>query len=85
MQEISYTANAGQTYIPFQDNSQVKPLPFTPLSRPEPAIPELELNPLALEKKAVRLSEFCPHDFRNHGRKPSGIRRQRRSDQSAGP
>ena len=60
MQEISYTANAGQTYIPFQDNIQVNPLPFTPLSRPEPAIPELELNPMALEKKWI-IKEQCQH------------------------
>lgn len=60
MQEIFYTANAGQTYIPFQNNIQVKPLPFTPLSRPEPAIPELELNPMALEKKWI-IKEQCQH------------------------
>ncbi len=60
MQEISYTANAGQTYMPFQDNIQVKPLPFAPLSRPEPAIPELELSPMALEKKWI-IKEQCQH------------------------
>ena len=60
MQEITYTANAGQTYMPFQDNIQVKPLPFTPLSRPEPAIPELELNPMALENKWI-IKEQCQH------------------------
>lgn len=36
MQEITYTANAGQTYMPFQENVLVKPLPFTPLSCPVP-------------------------------------------------
>ena len=67
MQEISYTANAGQTYIPFQDNIQVKPLPFTPLSRPEPAIPELELNPMALDHQGA-VSAFSPGRYpRNAG------------------
>ncbi len=47
---MEYTANAGQTYIPFQKNTAVKTLPYTPLSRPAPEIPPLELNPMALEK-----------------------------------
>ena len=60
MQEITYTANAGQTYMPFQENVLVKPLPFTPLSRPDPEIPALELNPMALENKWI-IKEQCQH------------------------
>ncbi len=50
MGEFAYIGNAGQTYMPFKENTGVKTLPYTPLGRPEPAIPELELNPAALEK-----------------------------------
>jgi hypothetical protein len=50
MSEFNYLANAGQTYLPFQDNTKVKTLPYTPLAKPEPAIPTLELNPMAVEK-----------------------------------
>ena len=66
---IEYTANAGQTYMPFQENILVKPLPFTPLPRPEPEIPALELNSMALEKKWI-IKEQCQHfgrDPRNAG------------------
>ena len=37
-----YIANAGQTYMPFQENIQVDTLPYEPLKRP--GLPELELN-----------------------------------------
>lgn len=40
----TYVANAGQTYIPFQDNTHIKTLPYTPLAKPNPPYPELELN-----------------------------------------
>ncbi len=60
MSQQIYVPNAGQTYMPFQDNIKVKPLAFTPLERPNPAIPELELNPMAQEKKWV-LKEQCQH------------------------
>lgn len=51
MSELNYIANAGQTYMPFQDNTQVETLPYTPLDRPNPEIPELILNDAAREKK----------------------------------
>lgn len=50
MSEQGYIATAGQTYLPFKENTKVKTLPFTPLPKPDPAIPALELNPMALEK-----------------------------------
>ena len=50
MSELSYAANAGQTFMPFRENTRVKTLPFTPLPEPEPRLPELELNPMAEEK-----------------------------------
>ena len=50
MSEHTYVGNAGQTYMPFRENTRVKTLPYTPLSRPEPPIPELKLNPMAEEK-----------------------------------
>ena len=47
---MEYQPNAGQTYVPFQDNINVGPLPFTPLPKPDPALPELELNQMARDK-----------------------------------
>ena len=55
-----YIANAGQTYMPFQENIRIKPLPFTPLDRPQPPYPDPELNPMALEKAWV-LQGHCQH------------------------
>ena len=55
-----YIANAGQTYMPFQENIKIKPLPFTPLDRPEPSVPEPELNAMAREKGWV-LQSHCQH------------------------
>lgn len=60
MSELIYTANAGQTYMPFQENIHVPTLPYTPLDRPDPAIPELELNAAALEK-GWKLNAQCQH------------------------
>ena len=57
MANMEYLATAGQTYIPFQKNTKVKTLPFTPLAKPTPAIPELELNPMAIENKWVLQSQ----------------------------
>lgn len=45
-----YLANAGQTYMPFQENTEVDTLPYTPLAAPSPALPELELNSAAAAK-----------------------------------
>ncbi|MBP3885227.1 MAG: hypothetical protein J6D54_09880 [Olsenella sp.] len=44
-------ANAGQTYLPFKDNIHVPTLPYEPLERPNPALPELELNQMARDRK----------------------------------
>jgi hypothetical protein len=53
MSDFQYTANAGQTYIPFKKNTKVKTLPYEKLQRPNPEIPELELNQMAIDKKWV--------------------------------
>lgn len=45
-----YQANAGQTYMPPQNNTNVDVLPYTPLKQPDPAFPLLELNSTAQEK-----------------------------------
>jgi len=47
---MDYIANAGQTYMPFQENIRVKTLPYTPLPRPEPPLPAPVLNAAAREK-----------------------------------
>lgn len=47
---MTYTPNAGQTYMPFQENIHVPTLEFTPLPKPTPAYPELELTQTAKEK-----------------------------------
>lgn len=60
MSQVSYTPNAGQTYMPCEKNIKVKPLPFTPLEQPTPVIPTLELNPMALEKGWV-INSQCQH------------------------
>lgn len=51
METNNYLANGGQTYMPFQKNTKVRTLDYTPLEQPNPLIPDLELNPAALEKK----------------------------------
>lgn len=50
---MSYTPNAGQTYMPFQKNIHVPTLDFTPLSAPTPAYPPLELTEDAKAKGYV--------------------------------
>lgn len=47
---MEYFANAGQTYMPFQENTHVPTLTYTPLAMPEPPLPKLELNSMAKEK-----------------------------------
>ena len=47
---MEYIANAGQTYMPFQENIHVPTLPYEPLAAPEPPVPELALNAAAREK-----------------------------------
>lgn len=47
---MEYIANAGQTYMPFQENIRV-PIPeYTPLPLPTPPLPDLILNRKAREK-----------------------------------
>lgn len=53
----TYTANAGQTYMPFQENIHVKTLPYEPLKKPEPPYAPLVLNPMAMEKGWVIQSQ----------------------------
>lgn len=52
-----YHANAGQTYLPAQDNTEIDTLPYERLRRPEPELPRLELNTAALEKHWVLQSQ----------------------------
>lgn len=47
---MTYAANAGQTYMPFRDNTRVPTLAYTPLPMPEPPLPAPELNAMAREK-----------------------------------
>ena len=47
---MEYIPNGGQTYMPFQENTRVPMLPFTPLEQPNPAYPELVLTAAASEK-----------------------------------
>ena len=50
---MEYIPNGGQTYMPFQENTKVPTLPFTPLSRPQPEYPALALTEAAKEKGYV--------------------------------
>lgn len=59
-EQFQYQPNAGQTYMPFQENTKIKTLPYTPLPRPNPPIPELVLNQMAREKK-WELQSQCQH------------------------
>lgn len=47
---MEYCANGGQTYLPFLENTHVGTLPYTPLERPQPPLPDLELNDAARAK-----------------------------------
>jgi hypothetical protein len=60
MSETAYIPNAGQTCVPFQKNINVPMLPFKPLPRPDPAIPNLKLLPEFVEKGFV-VSSQCQH------------------------
>ena len=60
MAQTAYVPNAGQTYMPFQKNINVPTLEYEKLPRPEPALPELELNRAALDK-GYALGEQCQH------------------------
>lgn len=60
MAEFIYVANAGQTYMPFQDNINVPTLPYTPLDPPNPPVPELEMKEEFLERGYI-LTMQCQH------------------------
>lgn len=60
---MDYIATSGQTYIPFQENIYPDMLPYTPLDRPQPPLPELELNDMTKEKGwiiTVQRQHFVP-------------------------
>ena len=50
---MDYIPNGGQTYMPFQQKTNVKKLPFTPLAEPRPAYAPLELTEAARAKGYV--------------------------------
>ena len=54
---MDYVANAGQTYMPFRENTHVQTLPYTPLDPPSPPLPPLLLNSMAREKGWVLNSQ----------------------------
>ena len=47
---MEYSANAGQTYMPFKENIRIPTLPYTPLDPPEPPLAAPVLNDMALER-----------------------------------
>lgn len=51
MNSKKYQANAGQTYMPFQENIHIPTLQYEPLPKPKPPIAELKLNVKACERK----------------------------------
>jgi len=57
---MNYVPNAGQTYMPFQNNIKVDILPFKPLERPNPLLPPLEVLPEFLQRGIV-LNNSCQH------------------------
>lgn len=60
MEKTNYTPNGGQTYMPFQDNINVKILDFEPLDKPEKEIQALELKEEFNEKGYIAAKE-CQH------------------------
>ncbi|MBE6992050.1 MAG: glycogen debranching protein [Ruminococcaceae bacterium] len=57
---MNYIPNAGQTYMPFTDNINIPTLPYTPLDRPEPPIPELELR-REFKDRGYMIGTQCQH------------------------
>ncbi len=57
MSDTTYTANAGQTYIPFKDNIHIPTLPYRRLAPPAEKMASLALNAHAREQKWVLKSE----------------------------
>ncbi|MDS0526314.1 glycogen debranching protein [Clostridium sp. SHJSY1] len=60
MENMKYVPNGGQTYIPFQDNINVKTLNFKPLDKPKSLMSALELKDEFKEKGYIPIKE-CQH------------------------
>ena len=43
-QAMNYIPNGGQTYLPFQDNTNVEFLPYEKPAKPDPPLPQLTLS-----------------------------------------
>ncbi len=56
-QNYPYRSNGGQTYQPIQDNIHIPFMPFEAPAKPDPLLPELELNEEALAKGYVLPSQ----------------------------
>ena len=52
-----YTANAGQTYMPVQDNIHIDFLPYTTPAKPSPLLKTFELKPSYIEKGFIIASQ----------------------------
>ena len=52
-EHITYVANGGQTYQPCQDNVKVPFASYEKPAKPNPLLPELELNQDAIDKGYV--------------------------------
>lgn len=52
-----YTANAGQTYMPVQDNIHIDFLPYTTPAKPSPLLKTYELKPSYIEKGFIIASQ----------------------------
>ena len=53
-EHITYVANGGQTYQPCQDNVKVPFASYEKPAKPNPLLPELELNQDAIDKGYLR-------------------------------
>ena len=54
---VKYVANGGQTYLPCQDNVNVPFAAYEKPEKPNPLLPELELNQDAIDKGYVLPSQ----------------------------
>ena len=55
-EHVTYVANGGQTYQPCQDNVNVPFASYEKPAKPNPLLPELELNQDAIDKGYVPVS-----------------------------
>ena len=60
---VKYVANGGQTYLPCQDNVNVPFAAYEKPEKPNPLLPELELNQDAIDKGYVLPSQKQKHGF----------------------